>query len=96
MHTPLLTLQCSLFHKGLGAQQFAKIIHAQHLCHFDILQIQYLEMIDVMRLNSPWNSTFEAFSSFNNPLGYAGYVPNPHWFRDIYDSYIELHLPWIN
>ena len=48
MYTPLLSLQRSLFHKGLGAQQFAKIIHAQHLSHFDVLQIQYLEMIDVM------------------------------------------------
>ena len=48
MHTPPLSLQHSLFHKGLGAQQFAKIIHAQHLHHFDILQIQYLEMIDAM------------------------------------------------
>jgi hypothetical protein len=47
MYTPLLSLQRSLFHKGLGAQQFAKIIHVQHLRHFDLLQIQYLEMISV-------------------------------------------------
>jgi hypothetical protein len=97
IHTPLLSLQCSLFHKGLGAQQFAKIVHVQHLRWFDLLQIQYLEMIDAMRINSPWsNSTFQAFSAFNDPLGYAGYVPSSHWFRDIYDSYIELHLARIN
>ena len=97
IHTPLLSLQRSLFHKGLGAQQFAKIIHVQHLRRFDFLQIQYLEMIDAMRINSPWkNSTFEAFSAFNDPLGYSGYVPSSRWFRDVYDSYIELHLPRIN
>jgi hypothetical protein len=80
MYTPLLSLQRPLFHKGLGAQQFAKIIHVQHLHHFDLLQIQYLEMIDAMHINSPWkNSTFEAFSAFNDPLGYAGYVPSSHW-----------------
>jgi hypothetical protein len=54
-------------------------------------------MIDAMRINSPWkNTTFEAFSAFNDPLGYAGYVPSSRWFRDVYDSYIELHLPRIN
>jgi hypothetical protein len=95
--TSILALQRSLFHKGLGAQQFSDIICVLHLRKYDMLQIQYLEMIDLMRLIPQWaNSTFEAFSAFDDPMGYAGFVPSARWFQDLYDSYIESHTPRIN
>ena len=50
IYTPILALKRSLFHKGVGAQQFANIVHVQHLHFFDLLQLQYLEMIDFMCL----------------------------------------------
>jgi len=42
------------------------------------------------------NSTFKPFSEFADAKGYAGYIPSSIWFRDIYDQFIESHLPWIN
>ena len=73
----LFSLQCSLLHKGLGTQQFRDILRVQHLRRFDQLQIQYLELIDYTRAACPWqNSTFGGFSSFDDPAGFAGYIPS--------------------
>ena len=97
LFSPILALQRSLFQKGLGGKQFSQIIKGLHLHYFDQLHIQYLDMIYDHRDAKPWkNPTFKPFSEFADPKGYAGYVPSSNWLCDLYDQFIESHLPRIN
>ena len=80
-----------------GTQQFRDILRVQHLHQIDQLQIQYLELIYYKRAASPWkNSIFGAFSSFDDPAGFAGYIPSSRWFKDTFDMFVESHHPQID
>jgi len=97
LSSPILALECCLFQKGIGSKQFAEIIKTLHLCYFDQLHLQYLQMIQDNREKAIWkNFKFEPFSEFTDLKGYAGFIPSSMWFRDIYDQFIESHLPCIN
>jgi len=88
----VFALQRGPFVNGFGAKQFSDLLHTLHLRKFDLMQIQYLDIIDVMRLTCPWSNTiYEPFSSYEDPEGYAGFVPCSQWLRDLFDCFIEKH-----
>ena len=96
LSSPILALQRSLFQKGLGAKQFASILTTLHMRRFDQIHLQYLHMIFEGQTQSPWkNQSFRPFSEFSDSQGYSGYIPSSTWFRNLYDSLIEEHLPRI-
>ena len=54
-------------------------------------------MIDYTRAASPWKILiFGAFSSFDDPAGFAGYIPCSRWFRNAFDNFVESHHPQID
>jgi hypothetical protein len=92
LDSSVFPLQWGLFVNGLGAKQFSDLLHTLHLCKFDLMQIQYLKIIDVMHLTCPWSNTiYEPFSSYDDPEGYAGFVPCSQWLQDLFDCFIEKH-----
>jgi len=97
LSSPILALERCLFQKGIGSKQFSEIIKSLHLRYFDQLHLQYLQMIQDNRERVIWkNFKFEPFSEFTDSKGYAGFIPSSVWFRDLYDQFIESHLPRIN
>jgi hypothetical protein len=97
LSSPILALEHCLFQKGIGSKQFTEIIKSLHLHYFDQLHLQYLQMIQDNREQVIWkNFRFEPFSEFTDSKGYAGFIPSSVWFRDLYDQFIESHLPRIN
>jgi len=54
-------------------------------------------LIDYTRAASPWKILiFGAFSSFDDPAGFAGYIPCSRWFRNAFDNFVESHHPQID
>ena len=88
----VFALQWSFFVNGIGAKQFSNLLCTLHLCKFDLMQIQCLEIIDIMCLTCPWSNTiYEPFSSYDDPEGYAGFVPCSQWLQDLFDCFVEKH-----
>ncbi|KAL9536765.1 hypothetical protein MBANPS3_012383, partial [Mucor bainieri] len=83
---------------SVGPERFQKIIREQHHLKHDRLELQYL-LAKVNQRNSAFeNSGFnfppvEPFSNFDDPKGYAGYVPSGGYFRTLYTSLIEVLQP---
>ena len=42
-------------------------------------------------MNDGPQPTFEAFSKFADPEGYAGFIPSSSWLCMMYDSFIKKH-----
>ena len=89
----LVALLRSSFQRGLGPTPFSEMIRNFHIRYYELLQIQYLEMVKVRYYGS--SSMFLAkhvrFSSWNDKNGYAGYTPSGRYFRAFYDNFIEAH-----
>jgi len=82
----------------MGPSPFAKMIRTFHIRQYELLHVQYLEMVKtraqfattgILALHKP-------FGTWADVEGYAGFVPSPSYFRAFYDTLIETHAPEID
>lgn len=83
----------SSFLRGVGPGPFAETIRINHLCRYEQLQLQYLEIVYARQHSAMAKllGKFEPFSAFNDREGYAGFIPSPRYFRDFYVHFITSH-----
>ena len=90
----VFNLMRSTFQNGMGAKQFSDALCVQHLQHYDMLHLQYLQALAVGSHMKSWlHQTYPPFPKFEDTSddGYHGFVPSAQWLRDIYDEFIEEH-----
>lgn len=91
----VFALMRSCFNYGVGSKQFSHILLGLHHRRFSHIHVQYLDGIlsrsNRTDLNDGPQPTFEAFSKFADPEGYAGFVPSSSWLCMMYDSFVEKH-----
>jgi hypothetical protein len=89
----LAALIRSSFGRGLGPAPFAEMIRTFHLRRFEQRHAQYLEMIELRLpyVSSGFLALHEPFGAWDNPDGYAGFVPSHTYFRGFYDCLIERY-----
>jgi hypothetical protein len=58
-----------------------------HRLHFDKLHTQYLDGV-VAWAKSCQDLVFTEFSTFDDPHGYAGFVPSGSWLGMLYNQHI--------
>jgi len=94
----LVALLRSCFQRGMGPSPFAEMIRTFHIRRYELLHIQYLEMVKtraqfattgILALHRP-------FGTWADVDGYAGFVPSQSYFRAFYDALIEKHAPEID
>ena len=91
------TLERALITAGLRTNQISDIFRLISLQKYDLKHSQYLETINYTRLAPPWsNAPYPAFSSFDDPEDYAGFVPSSQWLQDLFDDFVEKHTAHIN
>ncbi|KAG2133034.1 hypothetical protein DEU56DRAFT_739210 [Suillus clintonianus] len=81
------------FQGGIGPSPFSKYIRTMHIRHYEQLHVAYLETVR-QRMQASASGLLPSsrpFPRWNDPSGYAGYVPSHRYFRAFYDSLIELH-----
>ncbi|GBE79022.1 hypothetical protein SCP_0202190 [Sparassis crispa] len=83
------------FQRGLGPVPFAETLRTMHVRHFDRLHLQYLEMVKLCMLavKTGLLALHEEFGAWDDPKGYAGYVPSAKYLHSFYDMHIESHAP---
>ncbi|GBE88542.1 hypothetical protein SCP_1303580 [Sparassis crispa] len=90
----------SCFQNGMGAKQFSDTLRVQHLRHYDLMQLQYLQFLQGHRALGEWlgDRTFAPFLPFDDTSldGYHGFVPSSQWLRNMYDQFMEGHEHDIN
>ncbi|KAG1721143.1 hypothetical protein EDB19DRAFT_1859895, partial [Suillus lakei] len=81
------------FQRGIGPSPFAKYIRTMHIRYYEQLHVQYLETVRqrMQASSSGLLPSHRPFPRWNDPSGYAGYVPTHHYFRCFYNSLVELH-----
>lgn len=65
------------FQRGIGPSPFAKNIWMMHVCYYEQLHVQYLETVR-LRMQASASGLLpphRPFPCWNDPSGYAGYVP---------------------
>ncbi len=87
----VLALMRTCFQYGMGSKQFSNCLQVLHHRYFDTLHAQYLDSILESKGNSDPSKTYQPFGTFENPLGYSGFVPSSQWLRGLYDKMIEDH-----
>jgi len=94
----LAALVRSSFGRGLGPSPFAEMIRTLHLRRFEQHHAQYLEMVELrLPYVSPGILTLhEPFGAWDDPDGYAGFVPSHTYFRGFYDCLIERYARQID
>ena len=86
--------QC--FFNGMGAKQFADTINVLHRRKYALLNMQYLQTLhERANVSHSEGKTYPPFLSFEDQslTGFHGVIPSAHWFRDMYDRFIEHHAP---
>ena len=81
------------FQRGIGPFPFAKYLRTMHIRYYERLHVSYLETVR-QRMQASASGLLPSHRPFllwNDPSGYAGYVPTHRYFRAFYDSLIELH-----
>ncbi|KAG2057228.1 hypothetical protein BDR06DRAFT_969438 [Suillus hirtellus] len=76
---------------GIGPVPFMQMLQSFHYKHFDNLHLQYLELMHNHCKNCPkqfWVHK-QAFGSFSDQNGYAGFVPSAGYLCRFYDMIIE-------
>ncbi|KAF6750676.1 hypothetical protein DFP72DRAFT_817488, partial [Ephemerocybe angulata] len=84
----------SCFQNGMGSGQFADAVLAQHLLHYDKLHLQYLDFIaQGVAISEFTDRKYKSFLPFDDTSaeGFRGFVPSAHYFRDIYDAFMDEH-----
>jgi hypothetical protein len=94
----LAALVWSSFGRGLGPTPFAEMIRTLHLHRFELSHVQYLQTVELLLpyVSSGFVAVHEPFSAWDDPDGYAGFVPANMYFRGFYDSLIERHSTQID
>ena len=81
------------FQRGIGPSPFVEFVRTLHLRYYEQRHIAYLETVQ-QRLCSAAAGLLprhRPFPRWNDPTGYAGYVPSHNYFRGFYDMLIEQH-----
>ncbi|KAF6763228.1 hypothetical protein DFP72DRAFT_1000650 [Ephemerocybe angulata] len=84
----------SCFQTGMGSGQFADAVLVQHLLHYDQLHLQYLDFIaQGVAISEFMDRKYMSFLPFDDtsPEGFRGFVPGAHYFRNIYDAFMDEH-----
>ena len=79
----------------MGPDPFANMIRTHHIRRYELLKLQYLELI-YARLRSSGQlllANFQPFSSFDDRDGFAGFSPSANYFRTFYVKFITAHAP---
>ncbi|KAG0696824.1 hypothetical protein DFH29DRAFT_1024356, partial [Suillus ampliporus] len=87
----LVSLLHSSIRAGIGPVPFMQMLQSFHYEHFDNLHLQYLELMHDCYKSCPkqfWVRK-QAFGSFSDRNGYAGFVPSAGYLRHFYDMIIE-------
>ena len=94
----LAALVQSSFGRGLGPSPFTDMIRTLHLHQFELHHAQYLEMVELrLPYVSPGILTLhEPFGAWDDPDGYAGFVPLHTYFHSFYDCLIERYAKQID
>jgi hypothetical protein len=95
----LVALLRSCFQRGIGPSPFAEMIRSFHQRTYEKTYLQYLEMVlqrSQVPLFGQGLALHEPFSAWDDPGGYAGFVPSPKYFRTFYNNLIKRHAPSID
>ena len=78
----------------MGAKQFSDALHVQHLQHYDMLHLQYLQAVAAGSKLKQWlQRTNHPFPKFEDTSanGFHGFVPSAQLLCDMYHHFIEEH-----
>ena len=92
--TAVFAMMRCCFQNGMGAKQMSDAINVLHRRRYEMLEVQYLRMIQERAGMAAWmNKTFLPFPSFTDqgPYGLHAIIPSARWFRDMYDKFMESH-----
>ena len=67
-----------------------------HLRCYERHVLQYLEAIKLFMPNPKTMAQPKCFGVWNDPAGYASYVPTHMYFMSFYNMYIERQVPAIH
>ncbi|KAF7720804.1 hypothetical protein EC973_006061 [Apophysomyces ossiformis] len=70
----------------MGTAPFACMLSEHHHLQHDVLEFQYLTFRQQKHLE---DVTVPAFSTFNDPLGYAGFTPSAKYLTKVYNDFVE-------
>ncbi|KAG1721545.1 uncharacterized protein EDB91DRAFT_1064357, partial [Suillus paluster] len=87
----LVSLLHSSIRAGIGPMPSMQMLQSFHYEHFNNLHLQYLELVHDCYKSCPkqfWVRK-QAFGSFSDRNGYAGFVPSAGYLRHFYDMIIE-------
>jgi hypothetical protein len=90
-------MQTSFLH-GIGPASFTNILCTNHICHYEHLHIQYLEMI-YAQLHSPFANAigkYEPFGLWDDLMGYGGKTPTVRYFHVFYVKFLASHVSEID
>ncbi|KAI0683211.1 hypothetical protein BC835DRAFT_1311178, partial [Cytidiella melzeri] len=81
------------FQRGIGPSPFSDMIRKLHVRHYEQRQLEYLQAVS-LRMSSGlfmFTVSFQRFRAWDDPSGYAGFVPSPSFFAGFYNYLIEKH-----
>lgn len=80
-----------------GPGRIQKILAERHCKRYDELQLTYLiSATEYSRLRTPFEpviTTFPEFSSFGDPMKYAGKIPSAPYISFMYTQYMKRFIP---
>ncbi|BGP42409.1 hypothetical protein JCM10449v2_006414 [Rhodotorula kratochvilovae] len=93
-------LRAAMSH-SVGAVAFSSMMRRTYRLEYDKRRIMYLQSIadkhflpsGELKPSVVAHPTFAPFSAFDDPQGYAGYVPSAPWFSEFYVKCIESEAP---
>ena len=86
------------FQNAMGPERLHDLLQELHHLRYSRLQLTYLTSIDYQQQHAPQlsffggsggNQSHPSFSNFDDPLGYAGYVPSATYLRMIYTAIMD-------
>jgi hypothetical protein len=90
-----LLQECFLHSMGPGP--FANMIHTHHVHHYEVLKLQYLELVYAqMHAAEKLLANFQVFSDFDDWEGYAGFTPSANYFCCLHCKLMNTHVPVID
>lgn len=94
----LVGLLRASFQRGIGPSPFVEYLRTLHLRYYEQQHIGYLEAVQerTQGIVSGLLPKATPFPRWNDPTGYAGYVPSHRYFRCFYDHLIEQHASEID
>jgi len=88
----------SCFNYGMGSKQFSDALRTQHVLRYSLLELQYLEYLASLPLDSFMGTKYNSFPRYDDVTmtGPHLYSPTSTLCRDLYDRFIEEHYQEIN